>query len=364
MRQEEAPRGASLYDSVHDQLASLVKKFGLEGQRTQVMRAYEIICRESMALPMGMRPPEFSRINVDGTPFQFSLTLGSGRPSLQFLSEAGVPGSSVADRMKLSRERFGELADLFQVGGDLAGIGDLLDRAAPADDPDLLADPSGAFWIGAAFSPVVPPKLTVYVNARWGGERGMWDRLDEFVSRFGETRSWRGTKELLLARMKPLGMAISLGGASPPSARVYVSAYGNPLPYYRDLVRSATDGPFSDLFERFVTTFLREDRLYPLRSVVCSYGVGTGAETDFKFELCGHCSILSDAQAEERCLEWLRWVKVDPTPYAFLLETLAGGPLNDNLVDIHSYMGLGLRNREIYSTAYLKPSWSRSSVRA
>jgi hypothetical protein len=363
LRQEE-PRGASLYDSVRAQLSSLVGSFGLEGQRAQVMRAYEIICRESLLIPMGMRPPEFSRINADGTPFQYSLTLGSGRPSLQFLSEAGVPGSSVADRMKEGRERIGELAALLGVGGDFSRIEGLLDRAAPPGDNDLSADPSGAFWIGASWSPAAPPKMTVYVNDRWGGKRGVWDRLEEFISFFGETRSWKDTREALSSGMKPLGMAATLGGGSPPRGRAYLSAYGNPLPYYRDLVRSATDASFCDLFEQFVATLLGEDRLYPLRSVVCSYGLGKGSGADFKFELCGHCSLLSDAQAEERLLDWLRLVRADPAPYAVLLKVLTGGTLSGSLVDVHSYMGIGSRDGGAYSTIYLKPSWSRSSAPA
>lgn len=347
-----------LYDSVGGLLATLIPGFSLDGQRARIMRAYEIICRESLALPLGRRPPDFSRINVDGTPFQFSLSLGPREPPLQFLSEAGVPGSSIADRMKLSKERIRALAFMLQVEEEMSKVFELIDSVAPANDPELLSDAAGALWIGIGFSTMARPKLTIYINGKWGNESKMWARLDLFVSHFDGKEPWDKTRELLSTGMKPLGMAITLSEGSVFSGRAYVSAYGNPLAYYEHLVRSATDEKFYRLFMRFVEAFLGEDRRYPLRSVVCSYGIGKGAETDFKFELCGHCFLASDVQAKEKCLNWSRFMNLDPTMYLQLLEVIANGHLSDTNVDLHSYMGLGLKREDVYSTIYLKPSWT------
>lgn len=344
------------------ELVELVTGFGLEGQRSQVLGAYDLICRESMDLPMGRRPADFSRINADGTPFQYSLSLGAERPSLHYVSEVGVPGSSVADRLRLSLERIKELASLFHADAELAGVWGLIEGFAPADNPAFLADPSGAIWIGVAFCPEAPPKMTIYINAKWGEEKGAWDRLDSFASDFPEARSWTDTRGLLAAKMGPLGMAITLGADSPPSGRNYLSAYGNPLSYYRELAFFATDERFSKTFEEFIGTILGEDRFYPLRSVVCSYGLGTGSQADFKFELCGHCSLTSDAEAEAKCLEWLVSTEADSSLYSLLLRTLATGPLSGTSVNLHTYMGLGLRKREVSSTIYLKPRWSGDST--
>src|SRR5689334_21544803 len=85
----------SLYDHVGLQLLDLVPRFNLCAQMGQIRRAYEMLCRESLIMPVDQRPPSFSTINEDGTPFQYALTLSPERPSpLQFLSEVGIPGSS------------------------------------------------------------------------------------------------------------------------------------------------------------------------------------------------------------------------------------------------------------------------------
>jgi len=358
LQRKASRRGETLFDSVRAQLVDLSRGFGLEGQRAQVLEAYDLICRESMDFPMGMRPPDFSRINADGTPFQYSLSLGAGKPSFHFLSEAGIPGSSIADRIMLSLERIEALTSMFHADEELASVRGLIDRIAPADDPALLADPAGALWIGVAFGPEATPKLTVYVNAKWGEETAAWNRLDSFVSSFPEARSWTETRRLLAAKMRPLGMAVTLGEGSPPNGRAYLSAHGNPLSYYRELALSATDERFCEVFDNFVRTLLGENRFYPLRSVVCSYGVGTDSHADFKFELCGHCSLASDELAEAKCLEWISSISVDSSLYSLLLRTLANGPLSRKSVDLHSYMGLGLRRGEVSSTIYLKPRWS------
>lgn len=356
--QKASSHGDTLFNLVRTQLEDLVFRFRLTGRKAQVLKAYDLICRESMDLPIGRRPPNFSRINVDGMPFQYSISLGSRRPSLHFLSEVGVPGSSVARRMKLSLERIEKLASLFGADENLDFVRLLINRVIPSDDQALLADPSGALWIGVDVGPEAPPKLTVYINAKWGEEMESWNRLDSFVSHFPEAYPWRKSRGLLAVKMRPLGMAITLAKDTPLIGRVYLSAYGNPLSYYRNLSLSATNERFCDMLDKFTGILLGDDVLYPLRSVVCSYGLGTGPQADFKFELCGHCSLTSDVQAEAKCLEWITSINTDSSPYSILLQTLANGSLNRKSVDLHSYLGIGMKKGEIFSTIYLKPNWS------
>jgi hypothetical protein len=75
---------------------------------------------------------------------------------------------------------------------------------------------------------------------------------------------------------------------------------------------------------------------------------------DFKFELCGHCSIESDMQMKEKGLKWLSLTNLDSTTYLQLVEVLARDRLSDTKVDLHSYVGLVIKGSESYSIIYLK----------
>jgi hypothetical protein len=80
-------------------METLISRFGLQESGSLIMRTYQDICQDSLAIPSGARPSGNSRINHDGTPIQYAVTVGpSSRHTLQFLSEAGRPGVTGAER--------------------------------------------------------------------------------------------------------------------------------------------------------------------------------------------------------------------------------------------------------------------------
>jgi len=351
----EMGSGESFFDYVGSLLGSLIPRFGLDRSQETIARAYHLICRESLAIPKGRRPPNFSRINQDGTPFQFSLTLGAFRPPLQFLSEAGIPGSSNEDRLLLSKERIGSLCTLFGAKEPRSDDFNLLDEMVPAGDPDLRADPAGAVWIGTRFAPEDEPKLKIYLNVKWGPAPKRWARLNPFASYFGAAARWQELEKLVKAEMEPLGAALIYDSGHPPSGRIYLSAYGRPLAYYRYLARLTTNMAFQSLFERYTETLLRADCRYPTHSIVCSFGFDPQGNLDFKFEMCAHCAFASDVEARGRCLDWLKLQEVEPTGYLQMLEILSDGVLSETEPLLHCYVGLGLKRDQPYSTFYFKP---------
>ncbi len=347
-----------LYDRVREQLAILVPEFGLDSQRPLIVQTFDRVCTESLSIPLGRIAQVFSTINEDGTPFQYSLSLGHASPRLQFLGEVSSPGSSNAERIALSRERIVGLASLFSAEGALVETFSLIDQLAPQDDRELLLDPAGAFWIGASFSASESPSLRVYVNGKWGSETKMWDRLARFTAHFGWKQKWQSVAPLLRA-MQPLGMAISLA-RNGLGGRVYLSAYGNTLGYYEHLAEATMGKECREILLQFAEVFFGDARQFPTRSVVCSFGLDPKRE-DFKFEVCGHCLFDSDAQVREKCLEWLELIGVEPTIYLRMLETLSEGRLSKKKVGLHSFLGFGLRGKEVHSTIYLKPRMSKSN---
>jgi hypothetical protein len=348
-------RSRSVYSYVGSQIAALISRFGLQSSQAQIEQIYGEICRESLAFPLGTRPAGHSRINHDGTPFQFSVTLGSPFRSLQFLAEAGILGLSGAERIRVSRDRITAVAQRLQADVALSAVSGLLAVLAPDTDVDLLADPAGAFWIGVAFASGHAPRLKIYTNASWGSEHDRWARLEHFASHFRALEPWQKLEGTLRAELKPLGTAVTLAGKEPPSGRIYLGAYGKRIAYYEALARSIHGDGFRRILQQYAECMLGNDYLYPTQSAVCSFGVGAGAELDLKFELCGHCLFSSDVEAASRLRAWFEVANLDPADYLDVLDILSEGHLSDKAPDLHVYVGVGLKHGTPYSTVYLKP---------
>jgi hypothetical protein len=351
-----AARG-SVYDYVGGQLAVLVPRFGLDASRTQITDCYEAICKESLRMPLDARPPAFSRINLDGTPFQYAVSAGSDGAALQFLSEAGKPGLAGAERIAVNRECLGVVGGILGCGDALAQVWPLIDEMIPEEDPDLLADPAGAFWIGVGFAEGRAPQLKVYINAKWGGEARMWARLRRFSSHFGTLERWQDVEHDVKGELTPLGMAITFADAAAPAGRIYLSDYGKLISYYERLVHAFSDETFASELRRYADTVLREDCRYPTQSAVCSFGLGS-RRFDAKLELCGHCTFASDAEAAARLGRWMHTAGIDATPYFDVLDVVSQGRPSTRGPEVHAYVGLGTSRRGSYVTIYLKPAFA------
>ena len=346
----------SLYRHIAAQLDTLIPLLGLQPARSLVARSYQLICREALAFEPGRRPLRPSRVNADGTPFQLSLALGASGARLQFLCDTGAPGQSAAERLTSDRARIRGLAQLFGAQRALSSVESLVEKLAPPTDHALRMDHAGATWIGAGFSPRHPPRLKVYVNAKWGEQTARWARLAAFAGRFGLSDAWLPLREMVDGELEPLGVALVIGARAPVTGRIYLSGYGKPFAYLQALGRTYGGSAFEDQVRQWGRTLLREDYRYPTRSVVCSLGIEERGTTDFKVELCGHCAFDSDAQALARCAQWLRNVTVDPAVYEQVVALLSTGAPSSSAATLHAYVGIGSGHGTPESTFYFNPA--------
>jgi hypothetical protein len=346
----------SLYHRVGLQLRDLVLRFDLTAKQAQISQAYETLCKESLDMPIGRRPPEFSRINEDGTPFQYALTMASGRPSpLQFLGEAGIPGSPMIDRVAMSRHRIDTLCSLLGVEERRQQLHSLMDCVAPKTGFELQTDDAGAFWVGIRFSPNAQTKLIVYINGKWGSGDARWARVSEFAASLGALEVWKGVESFFAEGMEPLGLALTVSQGRPITGRIYASSYGKSVAFYERVVGSLNQPGSHAVLSEFAEIMLGDERRYPIRSAVCSVGLNQQSEPDFKLELCGHCMFASDVDAVARCNRWLEAAKADPSRYQHLLQAIPSGPFSSTRTHLHSYVGFGWKDHELYTSIYLKP---------
>jgi hypothetical protein len=355
-------RMVSLYDHVGVQLADLVSRFDLCEKNVEIRRAYEMLCRESLNLPMGQRPPTFSRINDDGTPFQYALTLAPGRLSpLQFLSEAGIPGSSVIDRAALSRERIDSLCKHLaeeEQGQQLRG---LLERIAPFTAFELETDHAGTFWIGIRFSSDSQAHLIVYINGKTGNGAVPWTRANEFAECLGAEDVWQGIEPILTNGTELLGFAFTVSRGRPITGRIYARSNGKPIKFFHQIVQALNQPGAEEVLRQFVEIMMGEEMQYPFGSAVCSVGLSEQSKPDFKLEFCAHCMFADDRDAVTHCSRWLDVTRADQSRYHQLLQVIAPQGLSSTRSQLHSFVGFGWKDQELYTSMYLKPQIISSS---
>jgi hypothetical protein len=343
------------YAYIANQIAALIDRFNLDDSRSQILQTYAEICSDSLAFPGDTRPPLSSRINHDGTPVQYAATIGFSHRTLQILGEAGSPEMIGLERMRANRECISTVAQRLGTVESLSSATHLLDALAPENDPDLLADHGGAYWVGTAFTAGSEPYLRIYINARWGNVQDQWRRLHRFAEHFDRSRQWQDIATMLAPDMQPLGTAITLKRDTFPSGRIYLSAYGRSMPFYEELADRYGAEDFLRQIQTFGRCMLGDDYIYPTQTAVCSFGLGENTLPDFKFELCAHCLFASDVDAATRLASWFEIAHLDASDYWDVLGILSEGYLGEKTNDLHCYVGLGLRRGRPYGTIYLKP---------
>jgi hypothetical protein len=346
----------SLYDHVRQQITALLPAYGLSTAASTVAAAYELLCKESLALPRVPALPGRSRLNADGSPFQFALTLPHRVPALQFLTETGSPDATTAAGLADAHDKVRRLLTLFGAPDQVAQTTAWLEDVAPRRDVDLLGAEGGAIWLGAAFAPEHSPKLKIYLNAKWGQVAARWNRTASFAAHLGGAQGWKLIQTQAFAELEPLGIALVLGAGSAPTGRIYLSGYGKPTAYYEELAARCGWPTFGVQLQSYFRAMLRDDCRYPTRSAVCSFGIRGGVVVDMKVELCAHCAFDSDVDVRDRSLCWLREAGTEQARYLQMLELLTGGTADSRAAGVHAYLGLGSQHGQQITTFYFNPA--------
>jgi hypothetical protein len=355
-RLDSAYAARSAYDRVRGQLFRLAAQLGVADDFDRIAQTFAAVCRRSLAFRLGGPVPRFSRINADGTPFQFAAAAGPAVPGLEFLGDPGWDGASGAPRLRAARTCIATVARIVGADAELREIEPLLHDLAPESDRALLADRGGAFWIGAGFAPARSAALRIYVNGVWGGEAERCARLRRLAAHFGALDAWLGAQRALPHGMKPLGAALTVARGAAATARIYVSGYGRCLQEYLDLARTVSGEHFADVLRQYGECLLRDDASYPTPTAVCSFGLAAGRPLDFKLELCCHCLFKNDVAASARLGACFEAAGADARPYRSLLDVLSDGKLDGTALRLHSYAGIGTKHGETHFPVYLQPA--------
>jgi hypothetical protein len=350
-------RRGLLVDLIEHQIDRLIPLFDVAPQAAVIQTAYRALCGTSLAIDPGACTPECSRINADGTPFQFALHLNAtDPPALQFLGEASRPRCDPEERATSGFACLEQLGDILGLGGQVARVRPWLESWMQHRDAEPGASMAGALWFALAFMPGTAPALTVYLNNAWGHPSDRWRRLRALGDRLGATVDVEDSAVALT--LAPLGAAVVLRGDARRSGRAYFSGFGIAIERYRKALSHATHGQRAgEAFDAFVHHLIGDEGCYPTRSSVYSHELSDTPSDSVKIELCAHCAFDDDRQAAARMSAWLSASRMGSDVYRFTLDALLGGRTlsTTGRPAVHSFVGVGVRRGEPYASIYLNP---------
>lgn len=346
-------RVLTLRDVVWPALDCLVREFSLAGPRV-FWQLFELLTRESLTLPITGGGPRFSGINSDGTPWQFCVPLGAAvTGGVRYLTEIGVPGTTMSARVRLARRRLDDVMDLLQLPAETAGVVDALFGLLPqlADRLDALR---GGVWVGVGAGADGQCGIRLYANNEWGDELARWQRLTTALRRLGAGgfgRLLRDHVADLVQSFSPVGLAASLGRKT--ILKLYLRPRANPWEACTRLMQQPVFGLPINLPQIEHAMGVRLSTLTERALVLSIAGSSDGQEPDLKIDLNGQW--LFDMQrTPEKTVESLATTfGIDPRPYRLALSILQGAAA-PGFVPVHDFIGFGGGAHGLRLNVYLR----------
>lgn len=352
----------SVRDLVVPTLERLLCQSEINGKDEHVFwTLFDLLTRESLSFRPDGTQPLFSGICNDGTPWQFCCTLGSSHSPLRYLTEVGSPGTSLADRIALSRERIAAAFHL--LGFPLASLrkADALFDLLPRRE-----DMRAAVWIAVAHAKGGRCRVRVYANNGWGDELERWLRLISCLGKLsgsGYAASIRRLVPILTASFSPAGFAVTFP-EEPAVCKLYLRPIGNSWAACRELLRITHGSGAVDFIAGLETGLGCKLEAVPERALILSLAAPlTGGDLDVKIDLCCHCIFASDLEAETTISRLATAFRSDQAPYKNLLEAIGSSGWRCR-PELHSFLGVGSApDGTIRLNVYAKPITAEQPAR-
>lgn len=300
-------------------------------------------------------PRRFSAINGDGFPFQWSVSLGGQTPSLRFLTDCGIPGSRISERIKHTRARLGDVAVQFGLRDSLPHLDSALAQLLPeasALDASLMG-----LCLAVELDSIGGVGIKVYVNSELADVGERYDRFErclDSLGRAGAVKRLRTFQTTLGRSIAPAFSALDLV----PKGIGRIKLYFRPMDGSVRFAALAAEAAGCDQAESQLLPLHRafcNGESYPARAVDFSVEFPPeGLATGFKLDLNTGLLSGSDAEVDERVLNLLNELSFDSQPYALVREIVAGSCSNERVRSI-LFVGLAVRGLERRVNVYFHP---------
>ncbi len=351
----------TLGERIRTHLVHLLPVFGIESWSERVLRVFDLITRESLALDPEAPIPRFSTINSDGIPFELSVSVGTMEGGLRFLTEVGVPGSSIAERINLSCVRLGVILRELELDQASTEINEAFRAVFPEDPMDLLGW-RGGMWLAARFLRDGRAGIRVYTDATHGSDRERWERAALLLARLGRAdalRALRRLSPLVSVAASPLGIAMDIVPGGVGGIKFYARTFDPHLLRLDRVLEGVGLQAYEDVLHRFLAILAPDPSNLPPSALVLSleFPRDGAAPLGFKIDACAHCLYPSDQAAHLGCRALGQRLGVSLHEYEAVLEEFSGGSLSETAVNHHAFLGIGFSHEQGRRlNIYLKPS--------
>jgi hypothetical protein len=338
---------------VESQFEALIVRFSPAGELYS--RLFRSLTEDALSGPYHDGEKRFSAINLDGVPFQWSVSIGSRRCGLRFITEVGLAGASISDRVIQTRTLLDALAPSLLLE-NLPALDDAL--SCLLVDSERLNESLMGLCLGAEFRQDGEARLKVYVNGEFGtiGER--YQRLQECLIKCRRPAALRQLDRFVATvgdRLKPAFLAVDLV----PTGLGRIKLYLRPTDGSTELQELAADAigcrSAKRALDQFHHTFLK-DGDYPARSVdMCIEFPADGGAAGFKVDLCTSGFLSSDADVDRRVRRLLAALGgYSSTDYQIVRDVVVGIPSTLQVKQI-VFVGLAARGDEHQVDVYFHP---------
>lgn len=354
------------FNRVEGQISSLIDIFNLSSQEQIILNAYHLIGREALNVPLNHRFPKFSTLNNDGTPIQFSVSLGGMKGGLRFLGEIGNLDTNIIQRKKFTCNRLKEILQLLNLSENEDTIFPILDEILPNRNKEFRNNTGGAMWIGFRFHQNSDPLLKIYANLKWGNIEESKNNFFKTIEQYGFSKSWVKKIVNYLSNINtnwnPLGVAFTLGKKGILETALYMRSYTKTFTKYEKLINElGFEIPYK-LVNRFKDELIGNTIGFPSGSLVLSYGMSKEL-ISMKIEACCHCIFPNDWNGKRTCSRLLNEAGFESATYESLLDVLSEGNLSKSETNYHCFIGFGVDNSSRNRiNIYLKPYFKKASV--
>jgi hypothetical protein len=340
------------WETVHRQAVAI-----LDAQRIPrelPLRLLAVFAQEGLRGPFrGLR--RFSAINLDGFPFQWSVSLGNVPAAFRFITDCGIPGQSISERVAHTLARIEEVASSLGLRDSIAPLHAALEHLL-ADERELNASLMG-LCIGVEVDGRGTPALKVYVNTETGDVTGRFERLSRCLTSLGRCAAaglLHSFKRTFAGRLTPAFTALDLTSEGIGRVKLYFRPeHGGPELAAR-VAEAAGVGEAVQQFAPLHAVFL-EDASYPAAAVQYSLEFPPdGHPIGIKFDLDVSRFLRCDADIDRRIVKLLGILNFNERPYR-VMRDIVTVPLGAEQVRFLLFVGLALRAGTRRLNVYIHP---------
>jgi hypothetical protein len=345
---------------LHRITSELATYYGLDAETRELLRyAVSTITDDAVAGSPGTPSPNFSDINGNGVPCQFSVSVGSPAPSLRFLGEVIKPGLPMPRRLALSSIRLQELLTLLELRSSSEAINGLFALLLPPDANDVLRWRMG-IWFAITARPGAPIGLRVYLNQRWGEIPTRYERFARFFATFGrrnDLQRWSEIAPVVARAGIPFGIAFDILPAGIGQFKIYFANRNSSRHYWHMLLSSVGLAGAAPLVERFAGALHVEIDDAPPGAMSPSLEFTDDPEhVSLKIDVSCNQIGSTDRHIDESLMTFAGEIPISMNEYKAVLAAVHAGDLRGDRISSVQYCGLGLRaEEEIRLNVYLCP---------